>query len=240
MIADTTISQSTKTAPELSWQTVDHMDWQLWMLAVLLIATLGGGVLIFMFPSAFWAPEQLPMRAPERAFFGFSVLLGLSLIYLFQKHAKVRQLKRQLFQAQESLAQLERNTAIQMFETLPSVTQFRDTLAMEYRRASTSEMNLSVVLFTAPNTTLEKLGQITRLLRSMLRQGESLYRISNNGFGVILPGMPLSHAAAFAAQVEPLCSMPKQEMVVRITAYPEDVSSLTELEGKLRRSNEGL
>ena len=87
---------SKKQSPKISWETLDRLDWQLWALALLLIFVLGGGVLSFMFPSAFWRREELGLNTPERIFFGFCALLTLVLVYLLQKQAKLRQIKRGL------------------------------------------------------------------------------------------------------------------------------------------------
>lgn len=113
--------------------------------------------------------------------------------------------------------------------------QFRDTLAMEYRRASTSGAHLSVVLFSARTPSREELGHITNLLRHMLRRGETLFRVSENALAVILPRMLLSDAAAFAAQAqEHICAqLPDLEPSATVAAYPEDAAGLSELEGRL-------
>jgi GGDEF domain-containing protein len=238
MINDTDHHSLTETrSPEMSWENLERMDWQLWLLATLLIFVLGAGLLSFMFPSAFWLGGGLEAAGPERAFFGFCVLLALVLVYLLQKQAKVRQLRRELYEAQANLAKVEREAAIQSFETLPGMNQFRDAMAMEYRRASTSGAHLAVVLLTVPGAALEGLGRMARLLRSLLRQGETLYRISDMAVGILMPGMKLSEAASFAAQVESLSGFSKKEIEMNITAYPEDASSLNALEGNLRRHN---
>ena len=229
--------QSQASHPKVTWETLDYLDWQLWMLAVLLIGVLGVGVLSFMFPTAFLLKESSAIRAPERVFFGFCVLLALTLVYLLQKQAKLRQLKRELVEAQTALARAEQEADIQALQTLPSLDQFRDTLAMEYRRASTAGTHVAVVLFNAPSVPLEGLGRMTSLVRSMLRHGETLYRISDKAVGLILPGMKLSNGMSFAAHVEALSGFPKRDLEVKITAYPDDVSTLTELEGKLRKGS---
>jgi hypothetical protein len=231
------IPQTEIRSQELSWETVDRMDWQLWSMAILLILVLGIGVLGFMFPSVFWLGQELTVKAPERAFFGFCALLVLAVVYLLQKNAKVRQLKRQLIEAHRALTSAEREADIQSFQALPSLNQFRDALAMEFRRASTSAAYMTVLIFTASRVPPEGLGRMSRQLRSMTRQGESLYRISDNAVGVILPGMKLSNGASFAAQVENICGISKENLEVRITAYPEDASGLAELEGRLRRQD---
>ncbi len=64
--------------PETAWLSIDRRDWQLWLLSFLLIFVLGVGLLSFMFPVAFWEPGGI-LQAPERPFYGFSLLLVLTL-----------------------------------------------------------------------------------------------------------------------------------------------------------------
>ena len=220
--------------PEMSWERLDRLDWHLWVLAVLLIFVLGASLLSFMFPSTFWFGEELAVQRPQRAFFGFCGLLALVLVYLLQRQATIRQLKRQLFQSQAEAIATRREAAIQSFQTLPGMSQFRDTLAMEFRRASTSDSSLAVVLLTVPNAAGERLGYISNALRSLLRQGESLFRLSDTGIGIILPGMELNNAASFATQAEGSIGLPKGELEITVTAYPDQVGSLAELEQRLR------
>ena len=218
----------------MNWETAERLDWHLWILAILLIFVLGVSLLGFMFPTAFWFGQELPMQSPQRAFFGFCVLLALVLVYLLQRQATVRRLKRQLFEAQAAVVVAEREATTEAFLALPGTPQFRDALAMEFRRASNSESHLAEVLFTAPNISLDTLGRLAKHLRSVLRRGESLYRISDKAVAVILPGMQLADAASFAADVEGLAGIPKNELEVTVKAFPEDVSSLAELEARIR------
>jgi len=225
---------SVSQSPEPSWEKLERLDWHLWMLAILLIFVLGVSLLSFMFPSTFWLGEQLPLQGPQRAFFGFCVLLGLVLVYLLQRQATIRRLKRRLFQSQTETITARREAAIHSFQTLPGMSQFRDTLAMEFRRASASHANLAVLMIMASNATREKLGEISNVLRALLRQGESLYRLSDTGIGIILPGLELNKAASFIAQAESFLGLPKGALEVTLTAYPDHAGSLTELEQRLR------
>lgn len=219
---------------DLSWEALDRMDWHLWILAMLLIFVLGASLLSFMFPTAFWFRDEMAVRAPQQAFFGFCILLALVLVYLLQRQTTVRSLKRQLYRAQAAMQATEREATIQAFSSLPGTGQFRDTLAMEFRRASTSGAHLSVVLLTPPAASLETLGKVVSRLRYMVREGESLYRISDKAVGIILPAVALSGAASFAAQVENWMGNNQGKLDVTVTAYPEEAGSLTELEGRLR------
>ena len=219
---------------ELNWESVERLDWHLWVLAIFLIFVLGVSLLGFMFPAAFWFGQELPMETPQRAFFAFFVLLALVLVYLLQRQAKIRQLKRQLFEAQAAIAVAEREATAEAFLALPGTPQFRDALAMEFRRASHVNRPLAEVLFKAPNISLDALGHLVQHLRHMVRRGESLYRISDKAVAVILPGMQLADAASFAAEVEGRAGIAKTDLEVSVTAFPDDASTLAELEARIR------
>ena len=232
-ISEIDLDRAQPESKQTSWEELERQDWHLWLFAILLLFILGVSLLSFMFPAVFWFHDTA-LKAPERAFFGFSVLLSLVMVYLLQRQATVRQLKRHLFEAQTAIAAVKREATIQAFQSLPGKDQFRDALAMEYRRASTSESHLAAAVFISPHASSEALGYMAFLLRSMLRRGESLYRISDRALGVILPEMRLSDVAALAAQVGELSGIPKDERKVIITAYPDEADSLTELERRLR------
>jgi GGDEF domain-containing protein len=219
---------------EVSWEKLERLDWHLWVLAVLLIFVLGASLLSFMFPTVFWLRTSASSESQQGAFFGFCTLMALVLVYLLQRQAIVRRLKRQLYEAHSMVAAATREASIQSFQTLPTLNQFRDALAMEYRRASSTGTNVAVVVISTPKASLDSLGYMASVLRSLLRQEESLYRLSDKGFGLIFPGMALKSAASFATQAERLLGLPKEDMEVTISAFPEEVSTLMELEQRLR------
>lgn len=225
--------------PEATWENLERLDWHLWVLAVFLIFVLGASLLSFMFPTVFWVEQSRSVEGPQRAFFGFSILIALVLIYLLQRQSTVRRLKRQLYEAQMIAAAATREASIQSFQTLPAFNQFRDALAMEYRRASSAGAGVSVMVITIKEASLDYLGYLAGVLRSLLRQGETLYKFSDRGFGIILPGMPSNGAAAFATQAEGVLGLSKEKLQVTIANFPEDVRSLTELEHRLRQHGNG-
>lgn len=218
----------------LDWVKLERLDWHLWLLAALLIFVLGVGLLSFMVPAAFWFIDPKSAKGPERAFFGFCVLLALVIVYLLQRQATVRDLKRRLFESEKARAAAEQFATTEAFDALPGLSQFRDALAMEFRRASTSGTHLSEVIFKVATSSSEVLGRMARLLRSTLRRGETLYQLCDNAIGVILPGMQLSDAAYLAAQLERLSGMSRGDLHVTVSAYPDDASSLAELDSRVR------
>lgn len=220
---------------EISWEALERQDWHLWILAILLMFVLGVSLLSFMFPSAFWFRDELAVSAPQRAFLGFCILLSLALVYMLQRQAMVRRLKRQLFQARAATTAAERKAVLQAFVTLPGMAQFRDMLAMEYRRAATSGCTLALAMFSIRNPSREELGHVANMFRYMLRRGESLFRVAENALALLLPRMSLRDAAAFASQAQEhmAAHFPEVDASVTVTAYPEDAAGLSELEGRL-------
>ena len=221
---------------EENWENLERQDWHLWIMAVLLLFILGISLLSFMFPSVFWLGRETSVAAPQRAFFGFCVLLGLTLVYMMQRQATIRRLRRSLYLAEVAATEAEQEVRLISLTSLPEVSQFRDSLAMEYRRASHAGDHLAVILFDLPGASTQRLGQAVHLLRQTLRPHEALFRISSQRFGLILPAMRSAEAAAFAAQLADRVrqALPGEEISSTVIVYPEQVGTLTELEGRVR------
>jgi GGDEF domain-containing protein len=218
------------------WESLERQDWHLWILAVLLMFVLGISLLSFMFPTVFWLSRRTDMDTPEKAFFGFCLLLALTLVYMLQRQAAVRRLKRSLYQARAAASEAEQQVHLVSLTSLPELPQFRDSLAMGYRRAAHAGESLSVILLDLEEKEEDKLGRIVHLLRLMLRPHETLFRLSPQRFGLILPIIRSADAEAFASQIiERLRrAMPGAKISSTVLVYPEQAGSLTELEGRLR------
>jgi GGDEF domain-containing protein len=225
--------------PDLAEKHLEHLDrqdWQLWTLAVLMLFVLGVSLLSFMFPAIFWNAQELAVRAPQRAFVGFCVLLSLALLYMLQRQAQVRSLRRQLFKALTLAAEGEQRALWRAFQSLPGMRQFRDSLAMEFRRASATEKPLAVVLLEVSQNEAEGMGPIAATLRQMLRRSESLFRLADTSVGMILPGSSLVEANALVVQAEQNVRLNRPDLKLnsRVTAFPDEAHSYYDLEEKLR------
>lgn len=225
----------TQTAPRTAnaeWAALERQDWHLWIVAAAMIFLLGVSLLSFMFPAVFWFGNELPLSEPQRAFFGFSVLLVLALVYMLQRQATIRKLRRRLVEAVSETESARQQAAIQTFLSLPGMQQFRDTLAMEYRRASTAGMQLGIVNFTLEKVDTQQRGHISEILRRMLRRSESMYRLGDKVLALILPGMPPNEAVALAARAEEEIGMqfPGVRVSSTIASYPSEADSLLRLE----------
>jgi len=221
----------------LTWNVVERLDWHLWILTITLLFVLGVSLLAFMFPTVSWFGTRAVMDTPQRAFLSFCIFLGLVLVYLMQRQSTVRQLKRQLYNAECALRKAQLDASIDVFLTLPERPQLRDALAMEFRRAMTSGSKLSQIVFQVQGTR-ETLAVLVSALRSLLRSGENMYRVGDCGIVVILPNASLSTAAAFAGQVEQFVGLGPDAICTRVTNYPEEVSSLRELEARMNAYND--
>ena len=218
------------------WESLEQQDWHLWILAVLLMFVLGVSLLSFMFPTVFWLTREADVATPERAFFGFCVLLALTLVYMLQRQAMVRRLKRSLYLAQLAASDAEQRVRLVSLTSLPELNQFRDSLAMEFRRASHTGDSLSVVLLDLGTAIEDDLGQMAHLLREMLRPHENLFRLSPQRFGLIVPLLSAADVTAFANQMTERLrrAMPSIEIASTVIVYPEQATSLAELEGRVR------
>ena len=126
---------------EVSWAFIERRDWHLWLLSFLLIFVLGLGLLSFMFPGRFLGARG-DCPGPDRAFYGFSLLLILTLAYLFQKESKLRELKRQKWEAR-----LVHNAFHDPLTDLPNRLLFLDRLGLCVSRARRNQDYLFAVLY---------------------------------------------------------------------------------------------
>jgi diguanylate cyclase (GGDEF)-like protein len=196
---------------EASWETISRLDWQLWLLAVLVIITLGMGVLSFMFPTVFWAKEGLVLKAPERAFYGLCVLLCLTLAYLLQKQNKLREIKRGIMAERERREKELIHTAFHDALTdLPNRPLLLDRLRLSLARAKRhQEYRFAMIYIDLDRLKVvnESMGhqvgdqvlvEIARRLQRCLRPEDTVARLGGDEFGILLDNMTqmsdISHA----------------------------------------------
>lgn len=181
---------------------------QLTVLSAVFVLVLAAGLAIFMYPLVFVHPEgnKWTMRV---AFFGFCALTLLFLTYLFDRQRSFHQLKQQL------LAELERNVALQiqasadMLKSMPDKNHFWDRLTMEFRRAMTMEKTLSLILAKGkpgPRASLNDqkaaLSDAAKAMSKRLRPSDSIYRLSDDMFGIVLPETDTLNAKRVAVRLQ--------------------------------------
>lgn len=177
---------------ETSWVSIDRRDWQLWLLAFLVILVLGVGILIFMFPAAFWERGEF-LDAPDRAFYGFCLLLVLTLAYLLQNQFELRELKRKEWE--ERLLHIAFHDSL---TNLPNRMLFLDRLGLCVSRAKRHPDYLFAVLymdldrFKMINDGMghevgdQMLKQVGQRLQSSLRTTDTVSRLGGDEFAILM------------------------------------------------------
>ena len=145
-----------------------------------------------MFPAAFWERGGV-VQAPDRAFYGFSLLLVLTLAYLFQKESKLRELKR--LQWEERLVH---NAFHDPLTDLPNRLLFLDRLGLCVSRAKRNSDYLFAVLymdldrFKMVNDSMghalgdQLLVEVGRRLQTSLRDTDTVSRLGGDEFAVLM------------------------------------------------------
>jgi GGDEF domain-containing protein len=213
---------------------------QLTILSSVFVLILASGLAAFMYPLVFVHPEgnKWTLRV---AFFGYCALTMLFLSYLFERQNSFHKLKDQL------LAELERNVALQMqasadlLKSMPDQNYFWDRLSMEFRRAVSMEKTLSMVVVKVkrggrnsgsdPNAAL---STAVKAMSRKLRPGDSIYRLSEDMFGIVLPETDTLNAKRVAVRLQEELQGVRAHFNCSfdLTAhnYPEHVNSAHELE----------
>jgi len=212
---------------------------QLTLLSVAVVVILAGGLAAFMYPLVFVHPEgnKWTLRA---AFFGFCVLVALFVGYLIERQRTVRKLKQHL------LAEVERNLALKhqanldLLGSMPDASQFWDRLTMEFRRARTMQKTLSLVLLkvstcSGKNPDMAAVGSAcAKAMSRRLRPTDSIFRLSPDVFGVVLPETDAMNGKRVAVRLQEELQNTRAAFGVlfelNVYNYPEDVVSAHEME----------
>jgi GGDEF domain-containing protein len=219
---------------------LEHRGFQLTIFSAIFVFVLAGGLAAFMYPLVFVHPEgnKWTLRA---AFFGFCALTILFIGYLFDRQRSFTKIKQQL------LSELERNVALQvqasadLLKSMPNQDHFWDRLSMEFRRALTMEKTLSLVLArvkpgvkSSANDQKAALSDAAKAMSKKLRPSDSIYRLSDDLFGIVLPETDTLNAKRIALRLnEELQSVrARYGSSFDLTAhnYPDHVKSSHELE----------
>src|SRR5256885_5007861 len=217
---------------------LERRELQLTILSVVFVLVLAGGLATFMYPLVFVRPDgnKWTLRV---AFFGFCALVALFIGYFLERQRTVRKLKQHL------LAEVERNVALKhqanmdLLGSMPDANQFWDRLTMEFRRAKTMQKTLSLVLLKvnkgAKVADMAAVGSAcAKSLSRRLRPTDSIFRLSPDVFGVVLPETDAMNGKRVAVRLqEELQNVRAAFGVVfelNVYNYPEDVVSAHEME----------
>jgi GGDEF domain-containing protein len=220
---------------------LESRELQLTVLAAVFFFVLAGGLAAFMYPLVFIHPEgnKWTLRV---AFFGFLALTFLFMGYLVSRQRTMGKLKQQLLDELERNVELRLQASTDMLQSMPDLNHFWDRLTMEYRRAMSMQKTLSILLVkakSAPGTANTDAnspawGDAAKAMTRKLRPTDSIYRLSGDVFGLVLPETDVANAKLISLrlQTELQSVRAKHRCAFDITAhnYPEHVKSSHELE----------
>ena len=227
----------------LNQQTLDHRDRQLSVLALAMIAILGGGVALLMYPAVFGKTAGTVAPLSRTLFFGFCALCVLMVAYLVNRQYVVQRLRTRLLEEREQMAHLQERSSAELLGTLLGFSHFQDRLAMDFRRSTQTHEPLCLILvrlnpskpFAQGPQAQVALGDAAKVLSRKLRTEDSLYRLSPDVFAIVLPNTSQAVAQQAADRLsEGLAGASgasnRFTAEIQVVNFPEDVTSASEME----------
>ena len=223
---------------------LDHLErreLQLTILAAVFVLVLAAGLAAFMYPLVFVHPEgnKWTLRV---AFFGFCVLTLLFVGYLVDRQRMVRQLKQHLLQELERNVELQHQASVDLLQSMPDINHFWDRLTMEFRRAVATEKTLSLLLVKAmpgqASVDPASWGDAAKAISRKLRPTDSIYLLSTDLFGLVLPETDTVNAQRVSLRLQEELQVVRAKFGgsydINCYNYPEQVHSAHELEDIVR------
>jgi GGDEF domain-containing protein len=221
---------------------LERRELQLSIFVAVTVSVLAVGMVVLMYPLVF--SHQVPAdRTTRIAFWGFCALCILLTVYLWDRHATIRRLRREMAEGRRQIAETRRQASVELLKTMPNFDSFQDRLPMEFRRTATTTQKLSIVVITikfppehsSPSETASALGDAAKVIARKMREQDSIYILAPACFGAVLPGVDLSTAERVCARLtEGLADAAganhRFHCELKVVNYPEHASSATELQ----------
>lgn len=193
---------------------LERRDWELWVIALVLLTVFAAGVLVFFYYSA---TEEHPVGAGAARYlwvvlFGLLGLVVLLNIYLIGKKRALAALMRRTFILQQEQEKEREKGMVDPLTGVYSRRFFEETIPREARRCNRSGRPLSLVLveldnFDQINKQLghfvgdEVLRDVAGVLRDSLRTSDFAFRFGGDEFLAALPDTPAEGAAVVAGRL---------------------------------------
>lgn len=230
---------------------LNSRETQLWILAIVVLAVLAVGIAVLMYPAVFSTPAAPREATLKIVFFAFCALSVLMVSYLVDRQLVIQTLRRRLAEEQTHSSTLISQTSAYLLDSLPGLSHFQDRLAMEFRRSLNTDQPLSVVAVAlnlsrnvlAPGEIISAFGDAAKALMRRLRGEDSLFFFRTGAFAVVLPHSSGHHAHQLADRiaeglVDASGASDRFTFGVNTINYPDDVSSASELERRVRATSE--
>ncbi len=232
-------------------QDIDRRNWQLWILAIVMILILAGGLALHMYTLAWATGFSVSQRTMLKGMIGFCVLAVLFVGYLIDRQVVIVRLRKDL--ADEKKHNLERRSQgnKELLQTLFGPGQFCDRLAMELHRAAESKLplcGLTISLEVSPGPCdgeeiFSTFGAAVKAMMNSLRGEDSIYRFTSGVFGILLPGTAADAAHGVAVRLadglnEAMGIEKRYSFDIRITSFPDQAKTAPEMEELMRARRE--
>ena len=126
---------------------IESREFHLMAFVCLAIVVLAFGLALLMYPAVF--ANQASQHGTSRiAFFGFCALACLLVSYIVDRQMMIRRLRHQIATDRLEASEALNRASAELLETLPNFNTFEDRLAMEFRRAVTANLSLSVLVIS--------------------------------------------------------------------------------------------
>jgi len=228
-------------------QDIDRRTWQLWVLAIVMILVLAGGLALHMYTLAAGSALSLSRREMVQGMIAFCALAILFAGYLIDRLIVIARLREEL--SEEKRRNLERRTQgnKELLQTLFGPGQFCDRLAYELQRATNSKVPLSgltISLEVSPDLSgseeiYSAFGEALKAIMGRLRGEDSIYQFTSGVFGILLPltGADAAHGVALRvadALNEAMGISKRYSFDIHITNFPDHAKNALEMERLMR------
>jgi GGDEF domain-containing protein len=221
---------------------LDHSELQFSVFIAVTVMVLAVGMAVLMYPVVF--SHQTPGdRTMHTAFWGFCVLCVLLTLYVWDRHATIRKLRREMVEGRRQIAETRREASVELLKTMPNMSSFQDRLPMEFRRMATTTEKLSIVVanikfpddHSSPSEIASAMGDASKVISRRMREQDSIYILAPACFGVVLPGVDLSNAERVCARLkeglaDAAGANQRFQFELQVVNYPTHASSATELQ----------
>jgi hypothetical protein len=221
---------------------LERRELQLTVLAAVFVLVQSAGLALLMYPVVFVHNETGNKWTMRVAFVGFCVLTVLFVGYLLDRQRLVRKLKANLLEQLERNIQITQQASVDILQSMPGQDHFWDSLTMEHRRAMMREKTLSILLVQskrdsgsqAADQNKSYAGDVAKAISRKLKPTDSIFNLSPDLFGVILPESDTAKAKRVVTllKVELQAVSAKYHLTFDMSVYnyPEHVQSAHELE----------
>src|SRR5579864_1658838 len=220
---------------------LEHSELQFSVFIAVTVMVLAVGMAVLMYPVVF--SHQTPGdRTMRTAFWGFCGLCILLTMYLWERHATIRRLRREMVEGRRQIAETRRQASVELLKTMPNLSSFQDRLPMEFRRMATTTQKLSIVVITIkfpadhahPSETSSALGDAAKVIARKMREQDSIYILAPACFGVVLPGVDVETAERVCARVreglaDAAGASHRFQYDLKVVNYPAHATSAHEL-----------